>query len=424
MRIGLTPLGELDPVALYVLPPVVVPSVGTIDELIAKAPVLEATGALAQHQDEVAALRQALAWLPAGNPGRPGLEEELAKAEAKVQRLVKRAPSAKLQVEHLRSAKQAQRETAAAQEQRATAGREKALERQQLQLKAVDEYISTLTARRKGIVDAFAAADAAWKQFHDQRKLKWNALCDEIDANITELEVLNNPMAAPPSVVAQAGPGPVAPAQPLTGGLMPDQGMLAIKQAEEDAKKANEALKALQEAHKKALAAKEAAEKQTSAMLAISNVPAHLETFEVTAADLPTMLPEPQPDQWPQYHKLWCILEALSRQEAIAGMQVPVSFAQLQAGLEIPRALVGEVIWRKAFPGPQPTEEALVTAQLRQFCWMPLNMFSEKLVKDKARQDASAEQTAKDVEAVVTDYRAKRRKASEMDPAAASAGTA
>jgi len=273
-------------------------------------------------------------------------------------------------------------------------------------------------------VDAFAAADAAWKHLHGQRKLQWNALYNEIDAKIMELEVLNSSPAAPPSAVAQAGPGPAASAQPLTGGMVPDQGLMALRQAEEDAKRANEALKALQEAHKTALAAKEAAEQQASAVLAISNVPAHLEMFEFDASLLPTMLPEPQPDQWPQYHKLWTMLEMLTRHETIAGVQVPVSFAQLQAGLDIPRALVGEAIWQKAYPGQQPTEESLVTVQFRQICWLPLNTFSEKLIKDKAKQEMSPEQTATYAESVVTDYRAKRRKACAIDPASSSAGCA
>ena len=148
-RVGLSPLQDLDPSALYPLPPAAVPGVGTLDDIMAKTTALEATGALTQYQEEVAALRQALTLLPAGNPGRPGLEDELAKGEAKVQRLTKRAPSTKLQVEHLRSAKQAQREAAATQEQRAVAGQAKALERHLAQLAAIDEYVAELTDRRK-----------------------------------------------------------------------------------------------------------------------------------------------------------------------------------------------------------------------------------------------------------------------------------
>ena len=333
---------------------------------------------------------------------------------------MKRAPSAKLQVEHLRSAKQSQRATAAAQEPRAVAGQAKARERRLLQLAAIDDYVTGLTVRRKGIVDAFTHANAAWQSFHEQKKVLWNALYDQIDAKIAELEVLSVVPAALPGSDAQPMLGSPAPAQPPTGSAVPDQGLAALRQAEEDARKANDALKALQVAHQQALAAKDAAEQHVSTVLAISNVPARLETFECGGTDLPTMLPEPQPAQWLQYHMLWCMLEMLTRHETIAGVQVPVSFTQLQAGLDIPRALVGEVIWQKAFPGQQPTEDSLVTA----VCWMSLNTFSEKLIKDQAKQEASAAQTATYVEAVVTDYRAKRRKASAIDPASASAGSA
>jgi len=424
VRVGLTPLQDLDPSALYPLPPVVVPGVGTLEDLMAKTTVLEATGVLTQCQEEVAALRQALALLPPGNPGRPGLEDELAKGEAKVLKLSKRAPSTKLQVEHLRSAKQAQKETEATQEQRAVAGQAKALERHLAQLAAIDEYVAALTDRRKGIADAFTNANAQWRDFHGKKKVLWSALYDQIDAKVAELELL---AAMPTAVPMAADPGypplpalelAVVSAPPPPGGAGTNNANDELAKVREEARVTKEALASLQQS----VAVYRAQLQALPAGLAPPCATPQAMTLQLAASDLPTMLPEPLPDHWPLYHRLWCTLEMFAKEDALGGPPLPITIAQLQAGVDIIKTLVGDAIWNKAYPNGTPSEDALITLQLRQLCWTSLNTFRDKLLQDKAKQEAESVQAATHVQAVVTEARAKRRRAEDGAAVVASPG--
>ena len=110
------------------------------------------------------------------------------------------------------------------------------------------------------------------------------------------------------------------------------------------------------------------------------------------------------------YYQLWETLERLSSQEAILGLQVPVALEQLQAGLEVPRTLLGDVIWRKAYP-TDPNPQSLVTVQVRQLLSLSLRAQQKKLLKDKERQEAAAKEVAAGIDSVITEYKAKRKRA-------------
>ena len=130
-------------------------------------------------------------------------------------------------------------------------------------------------------------------------------------------------------------------------------------------------------------------------------------TFECKMEDLPTTVPEPNAEQWTQYYNLWSALDALARQELVAGIQVPVNFVQLQAGTDVPRQLLGETIWRLAFP-TDPGPDTVLTHQVRQLLTYALKIHQSKLLTDKSRQEEAARAVTVKIDEAVTEYRAKR----------------
>jgi hypothetical protein len=189
--------------------------------------------------------------------------------------------------------------------------------------------------------------------------------------------------------------------------------------AQQDAAAANQLLAKLQQQVAEAMAAKEAAEKQAAdqaqqQQLDLTNpvapvLPPHLVTFECRFEDLPAMIPEPAPDQWPDYYNLWMALETLEQQESAAGIKVPVSFAQLQVGIQTPRQLLGETIWKLAFL-VQPEPGSAVTVQIRQLLAISMRKHQSKLLADQGKQQEAMVRVGPSIDQAVTEFRAKRKR--------------
>ena len=157
------------------------------------------------------------------------------------------------------------------------------------------------------------------------------------------------------------------------------------------------------------LAAKEAAEKIAASLQA--GIAPRTVSFEFAAGDLPAAIPEPEAKHWEGYHLLYSALDALATQEAVAGFTVPVTYDQMKCGLDVPRQLLGDTIWAKAYPAGEATGDTVVTSQLRQLMTISLRQHQAKLVQDKEKYDAACRVAATDMADVMSDFRANKRKA-------------
>jgi len=176
---------------------------------------------------------------------------------------------------------------------------------------------------------------------------------------------------------------------------------------------AQEALVAAQAAHAKFaqdLAIREAARAAEE----------HLATFEYSKDDLPQTIATPDGQQWQELHFLWASLAELQRQETTNGVKIPITFAQLRAGTAVPELVLGPALWRKAFPAGKPSEDALVTVQVRELLKLSLEAHQDKLCAEQAKQKEAKDAAMRDMTAVVDRFVAKRPRTE--DPLAATAG--
>ena len=180
-----------------------------------------------------------------------------------------------------------------------------------------------------------------------------------------------------------------------------------LQKALNDAKEAQEKVIALQAAF---------AQEKRNRAAAAAMCSDHLATFTCEAADFPTTVSAPGEDQWQELHNLWAGLEAMQRQEAFQGVQAPATYGQLLSGTAVPRIILGEALWKKAYPDKQPEESTVVTVQIRGMLWSSLQAHREKLMTDKRQQDAAKQSLDSAVEHVVTEFRHKRRRAGEDGP--------
>ena len=111
-------------------------------------------------------------------------------------------------------------------------------------------------------------------------------------------------------------------------------------------------------------------------------------------------------------HNLWSALQLLQQHEAAVGAPIPISFQDLQGGLDVPRALLGDTIWTKAFPGDPPSLQSPVTMQLKQLLTLSLEVHRSKLVADKTRQDVAAATLKEPVAILVSAFKKRRATAS------------
>jgi len=286
--------------------------------------------------------------------------------------------------------------------QRAQEGRDKATEQKIEQVGIIDKMIAGLTSLKADVVASFDNAAAAWLAYHGKRDRQWKEILDEIDARVATIQARPPPPDPAPSAMALDAPQPQLAQSSQPADL--------LQQALSDAREAQEKVVALQAAF-----AQEEQKRAASAAMFTD----HLATFTCEAADFPTTVTEPSEEQWQELHNLWAGLEAMQRQETFQGVQAPVTYGQLMSGTAVPRIVLGEALWKKAYPNQQPNDSTVVTVQVRSILWSSLQAHREKLTADLRRQGEAKASLETAVENVVTTFRNKRRRAGEDGTVAA-----
>jgi len=404
-RLGLTALQEVLPEKLFYQPPKALPRDGSVDDIVAKAQPLMDAEALAVKQAEVTELQNAYLCLSDSNPGKGPALEALDKGKAELHKMEKRAPGTRLMLARLKAAQQEHAAANAKWQQDADAGKVKAAARLQEFLSALDDFSAAIVARRKLVLDAHVTVSAEWSLFNLQRQQQEDKIRTQFDARIADLD---KEVAADSADGAGSQPMAVdvpVPHTPPT--LVADEAVLQYKK---DIHEASEALAKLQRQVAQALADKQEAERKVAEVTSGRTASDTVHTFECRTADLPTLVPEPESAQWTDYYHLWAALESLEEVEEGTGMKVPVTFAHLQAGIITPRQLLGETIWTQAFP-TEATPETIVSSQVIRLLHKSLRTHKDKLLHDKAQQEAAAQAVRAKIDAVVTDFRVKRLRA-------------
>jgi len=398
-ELGISPVVEVDCARFFRKPALSVPpKLPTIEELSAKSPHLVASDSLAAKEAVAAQTRSSLASLPADHHLYQTIAEDLAKQEAVITKMHKKAPGSALLAEKVKLVKQEQVQQETLQAQNAESGKLKAAQHLQEQLKAIDEVSRDLVRRRAAVVEAHTAANLAWAEYRAKQKAQWQQLFADFDAEILKLETAATQASLPN---AHDPPAP-------TANLVPDA---LMDQVAADTQRAGQVVAAAVQAHQMSAALRIAASAPTPAMSELHRV------FQCDSQDLPKQLAEPQPAQWVLLHQLWCSLETIFRNEHLAGEPVPITMAQLHAGEVVPKMVLGEVIWAKAFPGQQPTADSVLPLQVRNLLWMSLQLHRDKLLQDKARQEEAQVAVGAMVEETMTEFRNKRRRAEPPAPA-------
>jgi len=264
-------------------------------------------------------------------------------------------------------------------------------------------------------VDLLASFDGAaqsWASYQAAREVQWTAIQDEFKARIASVEA--RPQSTGPTTALALTPQYILPpgstAAPAAHAADP------LQQVRLNTQDVYAKLAAAQMAMQEAVKAKEAAELEVERTKAAAVTPEHEATFDGDITELPTMVPEPQGEQWVQLHNLWTALDLLRRQEAFAGGQVPVTYSQLQSGLEVPELLLGSALWTKAYPDRPPTLETVVTAQIRTLLSISMEAHTAKLLADRDRQIAAKNATEAGIAAAVSEFRSKRRRCADAPP--------
>jgi len=415
-RLGITPLREIDPVQLFRRPPSEVPKVD-LEEMLSKTPPVELKDNLTAKEEKAEATRRALANYQDDHPLREEARKMLETQLAEIEKLKRKTPGHTVAIEQLRSAKQSHVQHAAEQRQRAAEGMQRAANRKDIQVSIIDEVAKQLQQLKTGILAAHADAAQAWAEYQVKREDQWTSILAEFDARVAALAI--QPQPAPPPTPAMIA----VPSSPRSGALQLLDNADPVLRAQRDAQDAFQKLAAAQVAAQAAVQAQAAAEQQMALIKAAAKVPEHELGFEGDPSELPTMVPEPQGEQWTQLHNLWTALDQLKRQEAFTGFPIPVTFAQLQAGLAVPQLLLGSAIWAKAYPGTPPTLDTVVTVQVRSLMAISMEAHQAKLVADRAKQEEARLATEAGIAAAVTEYRTKRRRGMEPEPAAIADGS-
>jgi len=394
-RMGITPLKPIDTSGLHRLPPSDVPAFSLEAELAKVAPVEQAE-AIALKDKNLALTLQAASLLPDGHPSKDGLLKDAEDLKTAIARLKKKAPGDALMIEQLRLARQEHVGHAALLAQRAQVGRDSAAEKKAEHVGIIDKMIADLTKLKTNIVTSFDKSTAAWATYHGKRDEQWKGILDEIDARIATIQ------ARPPAPDPAPAPMLVDAAQGQNAQAAQTEDLL--QKALNDAKEAQDKVIALQAAF---------AQEKRNRAAAAAMCSDHLATFTCEAADFPTTVSAPGEDQWQELHNLWAGLEAMQRQEAFQGVQAPVTYGQLLSGTAVPRIILGEALWKKAYPDKQPDDSTIVTVQIRAMLWSSLQAHREKLTADQRRQEEAKASLETAVENVVTEFRHKRRRAGE-----------
>jgi len=386
-RLGITPLKDADISELFRLPPPDPPELRSVDDIVAKAPPVEASAHVEKLQAKVANSRQLLTLMdPDTDDLYDSVKTRLATLEAELDRSVKRAPGSTLLAAQLTAAKQKEVVDKTKWEEVNTNGATKAAEKLQTHLNTIDAQMAALQERRRLVTEQYEKSNMAWRSFNSRKRQQWESVLAQFDTRIATAAML-------PPVPDASTQNPLALVLAASAAAPPPAVHDPLLQAREDAAKAQARVAAFEKERRRAM-----------------EVPAHLRSLVCEMSDLPTMLPEPAAEEWELYHLLWGALESLSKYELMTGEFIPVTFDHLRAGLTLPKLLLGDKLWDMAFPGTQPGGETVVTCQLRRMLWNSLQIHKDKLVADKLKHDEAVRQATKGIDDTVTEYRAKRKK--------------
>jgi len=402
-KIGIHALEHFDVSTLYRGPPESPLPLTSADDLVAKMLPVASSQALADKEQAIAITKAILAQCPEWHPGHAQSADLLKTQEAECAKLRKQAPCPKVYTEQLKSARQGQLQLMTQWQEKNVMGKANADARLKEHLKLVDALSVALLERRSAIITAHTETAKAWDEFNQKRGAQWKAVLAQLDAKVANAELSAAAVQTPlmnAIGIADAARVPV----PVDTAL--NQALVAAQQEAAEAKRKMEEFQRLCEQH---VAATKAAEEAAARMAQDAE-----QGFQCTTADLPSMIPEPEAEQWECYHVLYMALEHLTTLEAVNGCPVPVTFAQLKCGLDVPRVLLGSTIWDKAFPGGQVNPESVITPRVRALMAASLRKHQLKLIQDKAKHDAAIQAALTDIEGVASAWQAKKRKASEV----------
>jgi len=393
-RIGAHPLDEFDVATLYRRPPQDPAPLPTSEDIVSKLVPVASSRALADKEACIGITKALLAQCPEWHPGHAQSAELLKTQEAELAKLKKQAPAPKVFTEQLKSARQGQHQLMTQWLEKTASGKAGADDRLKEHLKILDDLSIAILQRRSEIVTAHHDTGVAWNVFNSKKNAQWKEVLAQLDAKITVAEAT--------ATVAQA---PIIDALAIAGAArvpVPVESHI------------NEALVIAQREATEARRKVEELERRCREYLAAQAL-----GFQISVADLPSMIPEPEASQWELYHVLYTNLEHLDTLEAVNGGTIPVTFGQMKCGLEIPRVLLGDVIWDKAFPEGAVTDESIIIPRVRKLMVASLKKHMVKLVQDKAKHDAAIQAALAEMDGVVSEWQAKKRKAPEASPIAA-----
>ena len=409
--IGIHALEDLDVTTLYYGPPENPPPMTSADDLVGKLLPVATSQALADKEQAISITKAILAQCPDWHPSHAQATEVLKTQEAEHAKLKKQAPCPRVFAEQLKSARQGQHQLMTQWQAKNAAGKASADARLKEHLRIADALSCALLERRSAIIMAHSQTAKAWDEFNLKRGTQWKNVLAQLDAKVANAEASAAAALTPLSsamVLAEAARVPVPVDTALSEALANSQREYA------DMKRKMEEFQRLCEQH---VAATQAAEQAAARMAQESD---QANQFQMTTADLPTIIPEPAADQWECYHVLYMALEHLTTLDAVYDCPVPVTFAQLRCGLDVPRVLLGSTIWGRAFPSGEVTAESVITPRVRALMAASLKKHQLKLVQDKTKHDAAIQEAIADIEGVASAWQAKKRKAS---PVAAEAAT-
>ena len=328
------------------------PQLLTAEDVIAKSSLVAATAAIDEKQRELDNAKQVLTLMPEDSPAREHTLKWFKDLEAALAKLRKAQPGSKVYAQQLRSAKQSHHELLTKWDVKIADGKAKADERLAQQLKALEVLSSSILERRGRLQAARDEAGHKWNVHNDARRTQWTQVLAQFDIMIASVEATGVPGST-------GGPTAQASEVPRPDAAAGSGGDAALAAARQDADAAKQALARLQEQF---LLLQQAQAQQPSEPPPSAAPPA---SFACEATDLPTELPGLEEADRLEYHRLCTALDTLAQHEAVAGAPIPVTFAQLQCGLVLPKLLLGPSIWEKAFPGEEPSPDTPVTPQVR-----------------------------------------------------------
>jgi len=274
-------------------------------------------------------------------------------------------------------------------QEKVEAGQAKAAGRLAEQLEAIDALTVALHERRTACISEHGKAVSLWTTYNQRRRNQHQEVVSQFEGMILAANLPDSP----DPMITDSSP------QVLGTAVVPTPTEDALLLAQKNAAVAYEALAKLQKQFS------EAQQAQPQPF-----VPPELVTFHFEDNDLPENIPEPEPDQWDAFHILYAALDALGRHDLVAGAPVPVTYGQIKCGLTVPRLLLGDVLWTKAYPQGNVDDSTIVSQQVRGLMVQSIKQHLAKLLRDKAKHDANITAAKASMDVLAADHRDKKRK--------------